>query len=84
MGRYWRRGAGLVVVQPTLAPRLALDAGEGVTRHVMVGFSDPADGNQAKAAAVSETTATAGRAAATTTRPFGAHLALDAGDGVRV
>jgi hypothetical protein len=42
-----------------------MDAGEGVTRHVMVGFSDPADGNQAEAAAVSETTTTAGRTAAT-------------------
>jgi hypothetical protein len=40
------------------------------------------DGNQAEAAAVSETTTTAGRAAATTTGPFGARLALDAGDGV--
>jgi hypothetical protein len=48
----------------------------------MVGFSDPADGNQAEAAAVSKTTTTAGRAAATTTEPFGARLALDAGDGV--
>jgi hypothetical protein len=55
-----------------------MDAGEAVTRHVMVGFSDPADGNQAEAAAVSETTTTAGRAAATATGP----LALDAGDGV--
>jgi hypothetical protein len=41
-----------------------MDAGEGVTRHVMVGFSDPADG-QAEAAAISEAAATAGRAAAT-------------------
>jgi hypothetical protein len=53
-----------------------MDAGEGVTRHVMVGFSDPADGNQAEAAAVSETTTTAGRAAATTTGPFGARAWL--------
>src|SRR5262245_18409711 len=59
-----------------------MDAGEGVTRHVMVGFSDPADGKQAEAAAVSETTTTTGRAVATTTRPFGARLALDARDRV--
>jgi hypothetical protein len=63
-----------------------MDAGEGVTRHVMVGFSDPADGKQAEAAAVSEATATAGRAAATATGPsedlHGARLALDARDGV--
>ena len=59
-----------------------MDAGEGVTHHVMVGFSDPADGNQAEAAAVSKTTTTAGRAAATATGPFGARVAMDAGDGV--
>src|SRR5262249_12628951 len=66
----------------TPAPRLALDAGDGVTRHVMVGFFDPADGNQAETAAVSETTTTAGRAAATTAGPFGARVAMDAGGGV--
>jgi hypothetical protein len=48
----------------------------------MVGFSDPADG-KAKAAAVSETTTTAGRTATTTAGRFGARLAMDAGDGVR-
>jgi hypothetical protein len=48
----------------------------------MVGFFDPPDGNQAEAAAVSETATTAGRAAATTTGPFGARVAMDAGDGV--
>src|SRR5262249_24618186 len=40
------------------------------------------DNGKAEAAAVSETTTTACRAAATTTRPFGARLALDARDGV--
>ena len=57
-----------------------MDAGDGVTRHVMVGFFDPADGNQAETAAVSQTAATAGGAATTTAGPFGARLALDAGD----
>ena len=57
-----------------VAARLALDAGDGVTRHVMVGFSDPADG-QAEAAAISEAAATAGRAAATTTGPLRSSMA---------
>jgi hypothetical protein len=38
---------------------LALAADDGVTRHVMVGFSDPADGKQAEATAVSQAAATA-------------------------
>ena len=42
--------------------------------------SGPSRRLQAEAAAVSETTTTAGGAAATTTGPFGARLALDAGD----
>jgi hypothetical protein len=50
--------------------RLALDAGNGVTRHVMVGFPDPADGHQAEAAALPEATATTGRAAATAAGPL--------------
>jgi len=42
-------------------------AGCGVTRHVMVAFFEPADGNQAEAAAVSQAAATPGGAAATAT-----------------
>jgi len=76
-------GAAATTTGP-FGARLALDAGDddGVTRHVMVGFFDPADGNQAETAAVSQTAATAGGAATTTAGPFGARLALDAGDGV--
>jgi hypothetical protein len=68
---------------------MALAADDGVTRHVMVGFSDPAvpegkgDGNQAEAAAVSQAAATAGRATAPATgalRTMAPRLALDAGD----
>jgi hypothetical protein len=54
-----------------MASRLALDAGNRVVRN-----------GKAEAAAVSEATMTAGRAAATTTGPFGARVALDAVDGV--
>jgi hypothetical protein len=51
--------------------RLALDEGDGVRRcHVMVGFSDSADGKQAEAAALPEATATTGRAAATAAGPL--------------
>src|SRR5262245_27660712 len=63
---------------------MALDAGDGVTRHVLVGFSEPAD--QAEAAAVSQTAASTGGAATTAAgsrserRP--PRLALDAVDGV--
>jgi hypothetical protein len=49
----------------------------------MVEFPDPADGNQAEAAALSEAASTAGGAAAAATGPQAPRLALDAGDGVR-
>jgi hypothetical protein len=52
-----------------------------VTRHVVVGFSEPANGNQAEAAAVSQAPATTGRAAATAAG-HEARLALDAGNGM--
>jgi hypothetical protein len=47
-----------------------------------LGTVDAPNEKAAEAAAVPETATTAGRAAATTTRPFGARLALDAGDRV--
>ena len=49
----------------------------------MVGPPEPADGNQAEAAAFSQAAATAERAAATAAGPQAARLALDAGDGVK-
>jgi hypothetical protein len=65
---------------------LALAADDGVTHHVMVGFSDLADGNQAEAAAVSQAAEAAGRATTTAAghqKSVSPRLALDAGDGVR-
>jgi hypothetical protein len=42
-----------------LRASFALDARDGMTRHVMVGFSEPPDGNQAEAASVSQNTTAA-------------------------
>ena len=42
-----------------LSASFALDARDGMTRHVMVGFSEPPDGNQAEATSVSQTTTAA-------------------------
>jgi hypothetical protein len=50
---------------------LALAADHGVTRHVMVGFSDPADGKQAEATAVSQAAATARASRRDHNRAFG-------------
>jgi hypothetical protein len=64
---------------------VAVAADEGVTCHVMVGFSDSAVG-KAETAAVSEATTTTGRAAATATGPLrnvhGTRLAMGAHDRV--